>query len=155
MYLLLFLIWLIFNSQITLEIVLIGLAVAGAGYALACAVTGWSPKKDLRLARLSGLLLLYVLVLLREVVKSAVTMLSVVLTRSRADLRHSLVTFETDLESDFCRALLANSITLTPGTITVSVDGNCYTVHCLDRSMIAGIRESDFVRLLRKMERIK
>ena len=48
--------------------------------------------------------------------------------------------------------IMANSITLTPGTITASVDGNTYTVHCLSREMIDGIESSTFVRLLQKLE---
>ncbi len=154
MFLLLFVLWLILNGQVTLELCLIGLLVAGAGYALACAVTGWSLRRDLRLMKLSGLLLAYVGVLLYEVVKSAWAMFRLVIG-PRQTLRHVLVTFETDLESDFCRALLANSITLTPGTISVSVDAGCYTVHCMDRSMIMGIRESTFVRLLKRMEGVR
>ncbi|MDO8871368.1 MAG: Na+/H+ antiporter subunit E [Methanoregula sp.] len=42
-----------------------------------------------------------------------------------------IVTFETPLSDDITRTVLANSITLTPGTITIDVDGGTYTVHAL------------------------
>lgn len=48
--------------------------------------------------------------------------------------------------------LLANSITLTPGTITVALEDNEYTVHCLDRRFGEGLADSSFVRLLHKIE---
>jgi multicomponent Na+:H+ antiporter subunit E len=48
--------------------------------------------------------------------------------------------------------LLANSITLTPGTITVSVHGDEFCVHALDSSLAEGIEEGGFVHILRKME---
>ena len=48
--------------------------------------------------------------------------------------------------------LLANSITLTPGTITVSVDGNRFTVHCLDKSLAVGLADSAFVKMLHEFE---
>ena len=44
-----------------------------------------------------------------------------------------MITFDSQLKSDISRTTFANSITLTPGTITVSVSvlGE-YTVHCID-----------------------
>lgn len=42
-----------------------------------------------------------------------------------------IVTFETPLSDDIARTVLANSITLTPGTITIDVNGGTYTVHAL------------------------
>ena len=60
--------------------------------------------------------------------------------------------FKTDLHSTFARVLLANSITLTPGTITVALTGNEYTVHCLDKELAEGISSSVFVKLLEKIE---
>ena len=48
--------------------------------------------------------------------------------------------------------MLANSITLTPGTITVSVEGDKFLVHCLDKELAAGLEDSVFVELLEEME---
>ena len=42
-----------------------------------------------------------------------------------------IITFETTLKSDFARFLLANSITLTPGTVTIKIEGDTYYVHAL------------------------
>ena len=47
---------------------------------------------------------------------------------------------------------LANSITLTPGTITVSLKDDTYEVHCLDKGLSEGIEDSCFVKLLKEME---
>ena len=51
-----------------------------------------------------------------------------------------LVHFTTKLKGKMARLTLANSITLTPGTITtyVSVDGE-FTVHAIDRKSAAGL----------------
>jgi multicomponent Na+:H+ antiporter subunit E len=43
------------------------------------------------------------------------------------------VEFTTGIRSDYARTLLANSITLTPGTITLDVRGGTYVVHALTR----------------------
>jgi multicomponent Na+:H+ antiporter subunit E len=44
-----------------------------------------------------------------------------------------IIEFNSHLESDIARTTLANSITLTPGTITVNVSAmGRFTVHCID-----------------------
>ena len=44
-----------------------------------------------------------------------------------------IITFDSHLKSDFARTLFANSITLTPGTITVDVTvWGRFSVHCID-----------------------
>ena len=63
-----------------------------------------------------------------------------------------LIQFDTHFKSDTSKFLLANAITLTPGTITVSVEGDRFTVHCLDKEMAEGIETSVFVQLLEKLE---
>ena len=45
-----------------------------------------------------------------------------------------IITFDSHLKSDIARTTFANSITLTPGTITVSVNVmGGFSVHCIDR----------------------
>ena len=63
-----------------------------------------------------------------------------------------IVRFRVPLKRSFTRMLLANSITLTPGTVTVDVEAGEYTVHCLDRSLAEGMEDSVFVRQLLRME---
>ena len=64
----------------------------------------------------------------------------------------ALVYFRTELQSGLSKVILANSITLTPGTITVSLEDNRFCVHCLDRELAEGMESSVFVELLEKME---
>ncbi len=60
--------------------------------------------------------------------------------------------FNIPFKTDTARFLLANSITLTPGTITVAVEGDKFIVHCLDKTLAEGIESSVFVKLLKKIE---
>ncbi len=43
-----------------------------------------------------------------------------------------IVSFETKLNNDFAKMVLANSITLTPGTLTIDVVDNTFYVHWID-----------------------
>ena len=63
-----------------------------------------------------------------------------------------LVSFHTDMETSVGRTLLANAITLTPGTITVSVENQDYVVHGLDESYAEGMDSSVMKTLLKEME---
>ena len=50
------------------------------------------------------------------------------------------------------RVMLANSITLTPGTITADLTEGRFWVHALTKEMAEGLEESYFVKLIAKME---
>jgi multicomponent Na+:H+ antiporter subunit E len=51
-----------------------------------------------------------------------------------------IVVFKTNLKSDLAITTLANSITLTPGTITVTADNEgVFRVHAIDREMAEGL----------------
>ncbi len=151
MYLLLFCLWLAWNGAITWEICIIGVLITASIGVLTYFLIGYSPKKDLRFLSRLPLFLAYVAVLLFEIVRSSVSVIRIILNRRRKVVQ-SLVVFDTELKTRFGRFLLANSITLTPGTITVRTEGNRFTVHCLSREMIEGINEGTLMKLLKKME---
>ena len=50
------------------------------------------------------------------------------------------------------RVALADSITLTPGTITCQLRGDEYVVHCLDESMAEGMTDGALITALKEME---
>ncbi|MCD8327405.1 MAG: Na+/H+ antiporter subunit E [Lachnospiraceae bacterium] len=87
-----------------------------------------------------------------EILKANVTLCGIILNLYQKP-EPVLVTFHSSLKTDMARAVLANSITLTPGTITVNLEEDEFTVHCLDRSMAQGLDSSVFVKLLEKMEK--
>lgn len=153
MYFIFFLLWIIFNGQITLEIAVIGLFIAGLIYAFICKFMGWSPKKDLRGVKYISFMVMYLFVLLREILKANVATMRLIFSE-KYEREPVLVTFRTRLKSPVLRVLLANSITLTPGTITVSLQDDEYTVHALDKDLADGIEDCVFVRMLEKAERL-
>ena len=154
MYIIFFLIWVIFNGQFTLEIAAFGAEIAGIMYWFICRFFNYDPKTDLFLGKRLFQILHYVFVLVREIIKANFEVIRMI-TSSRYEIEPAVVRFKTDLKTSFTRILLANSITLTPGTITVSLENDEYVVHCLDKSLAEGINSSVFVTLLRKMEGAK
>lgn len=151
MFLLFFLIWVIFNGKLTAEIAAFGVVIAGVMYWFLCKFFDYSPRHDLFLLKKAPLLIRYLITLFIEIIKANLTVFRLIYT-AEYDLEPAIVHFRTDLRSTFARVLLANSITLTPGTITVSLEDGEYTVHCLDKDLAEGIESSVFVKLLRKFE---
>lgn len=151
MYVFYFLVWVIFNGQITVEIAVFGLAVAAVVYAFTCKFLDWSPSKDLVLVKKGGLLFAYAGLLIWEVIKANMAMIRMTVT---PDIEPDpvIVKIHTKLQSKTARVLLANSITLTPGTITVSLEGDELMVHCLDKSFSEGLEESSFEKALLRLE---
>ena len=153
MLLLFFLVWVIFNGRLTMEIALFGIAVAGAVFAFVCRFMEYSLKKELRFYRLMPAFAQYLYYLIKEIVFSNITVSRMILTR-KEEMEPVIVHVRTSLKSEIARVILANSITLTPGTITVSLTDDKLLVHCLDKSLSEGMEDSVFVRLLQKMEEI-
>ena len=74
----------------------------------------------------------------------------------RGDINPRVVHFRTRVKSDVARVLLANSITLTPGTITLNLDDDHLIVHWLAaetlHSKYAGeLIKGEFERLLKRI----
>ena len=153
MLLLFFLAWVVFNGRLTLEIALFGIAVAGAVFFFVCRFMDYSLKQELRLYRLLPAFVQYLYYLMKEIILANLTVTRLILTR-KEEMEPVLVHVRADLKSETARVILANSITLTPGTITVSLTEDKLLVHCLDKSLSEGMDDSVFVRLLQKMEEI-
>ena len=110
-----------------------------------------SPVSPASMLRLLPRVLFYLALLLIEIVKANLQVIRLVLSPV-IEVEPCLIRFRTDLGSEAARVVLANSITLTPGTLTVSLEGNDLLIHALDRNMARGVDESVFVRQLRRME---
>lgn len=151
MYAVFLILWIIFNGQFTWEIFMIGAVISGLLYWFVCKFLDYSPKKDVRALCNIGRAARYVVVLVWEIMKANTQVIFYIMT-SKYEVEPKLVRFRTDLKQTASRAVLANSITLTPGTITVSLEGNEYLVHCLDKDLAEGIEDSTFVRQLRNIE---
>ena len=151
MYLVFLIIWIIFNEKLNLEILLFGLAISAAVFAFACKFMGYSIKKELHFYRKIPGLLRYVLVLVREILAANLNVCHLILSEEE-EIDPALVQFQTDMETQAGRAFYANAITLTPGTITVSLEGDTYVVHCLDDSMAQGLSDAKTERMLHELE---
>ena len=150
-FLLFFAVWVILNGKVTAEICIFGVLISAALFYFMCRYMEYSLKKELLLFRLIPLFIHYFGVLVKEIVKANVCVLKIILS-PELQPEPAFVYFDTDFKTGLARVLLANSITLTPGTITVSVEDDRFCVHCLDKELAEGMETSIFVKLLKEME---
>lgn len=154
MYLALLLLWIIFNGRITLEILLVGLILCSVLFAFCCKFMHYSIKRDIKMLKRLPLAVQYGVTLIIEILKANRQVLYFIMT-PKYQVEPQIVHFTSHLKSETARVVLANSITLTPGTITVGLEGSEFYVHCLDKEFAKGMEDSVFVELLEKMEAVK
>ncbi len=152
MFLLLLLIWLMLNGRADADVWITGVIAAGGVYAVLCAMSGLTPKKEFRAVKLVPLFLAYAGLLLWEIIKANVTVIGVIYGGKKPTPK--IVHFSSGLQYQASNVLLANSITLTPGTITIELADGEFTVHCLMEEYGEGLAESNFVKLLQRMEKV-
>ncbi len=154
MYILFFVVWIIFNGTVTAETAVFGLVISAVMYLFICRFMDYSIRKDIAYMKCIPCILLYICVLVWEIIKANFAVIKL-MTASRYELEPVLVRFKTNLKTKQARVVLANSITLTPGTITVTLEDDEYVVHCLDKELAKGMNHSVFVELLEKLEKTK
>jgi len=81
--------------------------------------------------RLILFLLIYVPVFVLELIKSNLNV-AVRVLHPKLPIHPGFVKVKTSLNGDFQKLLLANSITLTPGTLSVDMDGEYLYIHTVD-----------------------
>ena len=121
-------------------------------YFFMCRFMDYSLKKDISLMRRSVSFLYYTGVLIVEIIKSNLQVMHLTLT-DREIVEPVIISYGTRLRSQLGRVILANSITLTPGTITISLEEDELVIHCLDKTIAEGIENSTFEQLLERMEK--
>lgn len=132
--------WLVLSGHFTP--LYIGLGIAAAGL-----VTWLNRREEIvsEVVRALPGLATYTPWLLVQIVRSNVQVARLVLD-PRLPIDPAVVRVRTTLRRDLAVATLANSITLTPGTVTVDIDGGALVVHALTRDTAAAVASGDMGR---------
>ena len=122
------------------------------GFGLVCTalVTAWSADLLLPAGRAPGTWtmarrgLAYLPWLLYQIVLANLHVVYLVIFPR--ELRPQIVRFRPRLGSDVALVALANSITLTPGTVTLDIEDGQFWVHAVSDKVAADLREGDMER---------
>ena len=126
----LFGIWLLLNNSLETSVLISGIIVSLIIASILCAKCDvlvefkFTPKAFIYT-------ILYLLVFFFELIKSNLDVAIRVL-RPSLPINPGIVEVKTKLKSKMARMILANSITLTPGTLTVEVQDDSFFIHWID-----------------------
>lgn len=145
---LLFAIWIFLSGRFEVKYLMYG--------AVASVLAGWAFAKINDEMKISiPAFLLYFCWLIKEIIKSACDITKVVLS-PHMQINPHIIEFELDYGSDTAATMLANSITLTPGTVTVDIkDGKHFVVHALTDKSADGLLEGTMQRKVGEVFRKK
>ncbi|WP_202709739.1 Na+/H+ antiporter subunit E [Sporosalibacterium faouarense] len=145
--------WLILTEQITLERLVIGLVVCYVVFRFNMPRKISKTPYGLHILRKTYYLSIYLIILIKEIFIANFHVAKIVLS-PKMNISPETITFKTNLKSDLNKTILANSITLTPGTITVSYTGNIFKIHCLEKDRINEVFNLRFEKILLKVEEL-
>lgn len=148
---LLLMFWIILNENITAEILIFGLILSGVVTMFSYKTIRVSRGLEKKVIKKLGKIFVYLFILIVEIVKANLDVIKLVLTKN-PEISPTLMPMKSNLKSRISRVALANSITLTPGTITVSMNDNDLLIHAIQKANLDGIEESIFVEKLQELE---
>ncbi len=98
----------------------------------------------------------YVLIVLWDIVVANVQVAMIILFKREKNIRSEWIPIQLELTSPEAITVLAGTITMTPGTVsaTLSADGGCVLVHCLDTDDPDGVRDQIKSRYERRLKEI-
>lgn len=147
----LFAVWiLLVGSLATQELVFGAVAAAGITWFSAPLLFTRAELPPLTFRRAAALVA-YCAYLVREVVIANLHVAYIVL-HPRLPISPGFVRFSTKLRSELGRAALANSITLTPGTLTVEAEQDDFLIHALTAQAAQGVVGWEAEDRLRRLE---
>ena len=148
-FVLLLAIWLVLNNSLEAAVIYTGIGLAAFLSLVLC--KRCQVFNDIRLTPKAFIYTIaYIFVFLWELIKSNFNIAIRVLTPS-LPINPGIVKAKTTLKSHMARLILANSITLTPGTFTIDIIDDTLYIHCVnieDKDM-----EEYAKKIIRKFEK--
>ncbi len=146
----LFIFWLLITGSLHLKFLIIGvvsaLAVAWICMPLFTVSNRSRTKKYFVLAVRIIPLVCYAIWLIKELILSNIDVAKMV-WKKELPITPTVLRFQVHFDNPLAIAMLANSITLTPGTVTLNANAeNIYEIHALTPSAIEGIEQGIMIK---------
>ncbi len=97
-------------------------------------------------------ILTYWIWLFREIAKANILVTRAALS-DLSEVRPRIIKITSTQKTELGRVILANSITLTPGTVTINVDGRDLTIHALSEAAASTQALAEMDRRVTRLER--
>lgn len=141
--------WTVLAERVTISSTAFGLIIAILIYAYVN--KSYKGVKPIKSIKLIPVWIIFLLQLIGEIVIANLQVAKIVLSKNM-DIAPEVVTYKTKLDSEILKTILANAITLTPGTMTVDIEGSLLKIHCLSPRYAEGLRDNSFEKTLLKIQ---
>ncbi len=128
--LVLFVVWIALTGSLDSQELIVGFLVASFIGVMFPSISGENARKWFEPKRYVYLFL-YIFYFTWQMIKSNIDVAKRVIN-PKLPINPGIVKVETKLKSDIAKLALANSITLTPGTLTIDVYGQYFYIHWID-----------------------
>lgn len=139
--------WIILTERVTFESIGVGV--------FACIIVSILNKEYVKeekiIIRKPFLYIKLLFMLIKEIIISNIEVAKIVLS-PRLKIDPKIFVYKTKLKSEKLKVIFANTITITPGTITVSLEGNELIIHSLKELNKDGIVNSKIEEILLEIE---
>ncbi|MFL3658129.1 MAG: Na+/H+ antiporter subunit E [Opitutales bacterium] len=146
-------IWIVFSGQFDAFHLTLGVLSAAFITAISSSFLFVDRSKGFG-ARLRQIALLpgFLLWMLYQILLSNIHILKLAFSSGEIpEVKPSLVRIKTNLKTDFGKWMLANSITLTPGTITISIEGDELLIHSISSETTEGVLDDSMERKIARI----
>jgi len=143
----LFIVWMIFSGHFDPRH--LGLGVACAALVATLSSDLLLPARARAQVSIGWRFLVYVPWLLWQVVLANLHVIRLIFRP--AEIRSQVVRFKTSLPGDVAKVALGTSITLTPGTVTMDIDGDEFFVHALSDKAAEDLKSGAMERRVAKI----
>ena len=147
----LFGLWMLLEGRWTVETVLTGIVLSTLVYLFCWKFLDYSPRREWAVIRRIPRAVGYLFWLIGQIFVSGFMTISRIW--SGREVRPHLVSFRSALRTDPGRVLLSQSITLTPGTLTVDQRNGRFLVHALDDAYTEGLQNSEMEKRFLELEK--
>ncbi len=89
--------------------------------------------------------------LLKEIIKSSFDIARVIMSR-KMPIHAAVISLKATQETELGQVVYANSITLTPGTVTIDIDRDIMVVHALTTGAAEGLKSGEMDHRVTNME---
>ncbi|WP_066497214.1 Na+/H+ antiporter subunit E [Abyssisolibacter fermentans] len=93
----------------------------------------------------------YSLILIKEIIIANFKVAAIIL-KPNIKISPNVISIKTSLKSKSYIAILANSITLTPGTLTIDIKDDRLDIHCLTKRDSENLKDLKLEKILLKIE---
>ncbi len=136
----LFIVWVILTQSFDPQELFTGLIVAAVVSLISPAIASDKPKKWFQPKRYLYLIV-YLFYFIWQMIKSNIDVAKRVIN-PKLPINPGIVKVKTKLKTNAAKLALANSITLTPGTLTVDIVDDIFYIHWIDVSDCDNVEES-------------